>query len=162
MAIWEDGSILIQRGPRRITEHILVGTLDAKDLAEAISSVAQAGFFSVDREGYCVPSSSSSVLMVRTGTASQVRSWHETLSPGFGGNLNTDDEYRKFVKMWRKSESALLALTPLKVERLKSHLARSKRADFRGYNPAAPLRTPWMRAHNWRAQRKATEQAGEQ
>ena len=88
--------------------------------------------------------------------------WLETLSPGFGGNLDTDDEYRKFVKMWRESESALLALTPLKVERLKSRLARSKRTTFRGYNPADPLGTPWMHARNWRGRRGSAEKGGEQ
>lgn len=162
MAIWEDGSILIQPEPRWVTEHILIGTLDTRDLAATVSRIAQAGFFSVDREGYCVPSSGWSTLMVRTRTTSQVRSWHGTLLPGFGGNLNTDEEYRRFVKMWRESESALLALTPLKVERLKTRLARSKGTGFRGYNPADPFGTPWMHARNWRSRRGSSEKRGEQ
>lgn len=156
MAIWEDGSILMQPD-RSISEHILIGSLDGEDLETAFKSIVQTGFFSGSREGYVVPDAGYSTLMIRTETESKVRSWHGKLSPGFGGNLNTDKEYRRFVKMWKASESTLLALTPVKVERLAQHLKKSGATHFRGYNPQAPFEAPWISKWNWRDQESASE-----
>jgi hypothetical protein len=159
MAIWEDGSVLMQPD-RSISEHILIGNLDGEDLETALQRIVQTGLFSGSREGYIVPDAAFSSLMIRTETESKVRYWHGTLSPNFGGNLNTNEQYREFVKRWKASESTLLALTPVKVERLAGYLKKSGATHFRGYNPQNPFEAPWMRPWNWRDRESASEKRG--
>lgn len=149
LAVWSDGAVLIPRSDREVGPHLLVGTLDPEEVVSAASTIAEAGFFTTERYGYAVPDGGYAVMLVRTDDASAAHCWHECLSPGYGGNINTDLEYLSFVRMWKKAASALGALTPSHVQRLADYLAEAQASDFRGYDPTEPWKTPWMKQRNW-------------
>jgi len=149
LAVWPDGTTLIPRSDREVSAHLLVGKLDPEEVVSALSAIAEAGFFAIERYGHAVPDGDYATMLVRTDDASAAHCWHECLSPGYGGNINTDPEYLAFVRMWRKAASALQALTPSHVQRLADHLAEAQASDFRGYDPSRPLKTPWMKNENW-------------
>lgn len=149
LAVWPDGAALIPRSARGIGPHLLVGALDPAEVASAVGSIKDAGFFTVERYGYAVPDGDYATMLIRADGVSKAHCWHECLSPGYGGNINTDLDYLSFARMWRNTAAALCALTPSHVQRLPEYLAETNASDFRGYNPAEPLRTPWMKSRNW-------------
>ncbi|MFN7140912.1 MAG: hypothetical protein ACK4UN_16390, partial [Limisphaerales bacterium] len=105
-------------------------------------SLREAGFFRVEREHYVVPDSSYETIMATWGSEKAVRSWHGSLKPGFGGDINTDEQYRQFVEMWQKSMAGIEQLNP---KELKPAEAKAANGFFRGYNLASPGKTPWLR-----------------
>jgi hypothetical protein len=149
LAVWPDGAALVPRSARGVGPHLLVGTLDPEEVASALGSIKKAGFFTTERYGYAVPDGDYAIMLVRADDGARAHCWHECLSPGYGGNINTDLDYLSFVRMWNKAASALCALTPSHVQRLPEYLAETNASDFRGYNPDEPFRTPWMKSQNW-------------
>jgi hypothetical protein len=148
-AVWPDGAALIPRSAHSVGPHLLVGSFDPEEVASALESVREAGFLGIERYGYAVPDGDYATMMVRVDGVSKAHCWHECLSPGYGGSINTDLDYLSFVRMWNKAAAALGALTPSHVQRLPEYLAEAATGDFRGYDPEEPLRTRWMKAQNW-------------
>jgi hypothetical protein len=139
-AAWNDGTILFSPSPRQLGEHLVAGRVEPGDLAAALVAIRAADFFAKHRD-MLVPDSSYTVLMVRDGAQQAVHGWHEYLLPGFGGDLNSDADYRAFVRMWKKTRGALTALAPIEMHTLADRL--EGRSDFRGYAPSAPEKTLW-------------------
>ena len=132
-----------------ISSNMLVGEVAPGEVAKAMTAVRDAGFFAIERYGYAVPDAASATLIAKSKDTAKALTWHELLLPGFGGDLNTDEEYRKFIAMWHKSAAALYALTPTRVERLWKRLQKERATHFRGFDPAQPVKAPWMHAKNW-------------
>jgi hypothetical protein len=150
LAVWSDGSILLPAAEADADASLLVGKVDPNDLAAALHSLREAGFFTAERASYAVPDAGSAAILARDGGQFAARIWHGSLNPGFGGNVGTDADYRSFVKMWKAAESALRSLTPLEVQPLSDYLKQHATDTFRGYRPADPWQTPWMHDRNWR------------
>ncbi len=149
LAIWPDGAALVPRSVGGVGPDLLFATLDPDEVAAAIRRIEEAGFFTIERYGYAVPDGDYAIMLVRADDGAKAHCWHECLSPGYGGNINTEPDYLSFVRMWNKAASALCALTPSHVQRLSEYLAETNASDFRGYNPDEPFKTPWMEAQNW-------------
>ena len=149
LVIWADGTILLPSTACEPDSPLLVGRLEAAELSAAISDVEASDFQAIERLGYVVPDAEYATVIARLNGEVCVHSWHESLSPNFGGNTNADLDYLAFVRMWRQVTSILNALTPTHVQRLKAHLAETGATTFRGYDPSQPHKTSWMRSHNW-------------
>jgi hypothetical protein len=144
LAMWSDGEVLFSPELGSVSERLLSGKVPAADVSGFIESLRASGFLTLSRDSYIVPdagyiSISTDLDNVRTG-----HGWHGSLSPGFGGDFNTDDDYRKFVRAWKKANGLAAALVPESI----SPVDMTK--PFRGYNPAKPLSTPWMLPSYWR------------
>lgn len=132
--VWRDGAILyLGRQP------CLVGKVEPKDVDAAIQTIRDAGFHNAAQE-WVVHDADYKTIIVRD-TASSQRSWHEVILPNFGGDLNTDPEYRSFIRVWLKTRAAIESLAPIEVRPLK------KDETFRGYDPKVPEHVLWRR---WR------------
>jgi len=147
LAVWEDGVLLLAADPAAPGERLLAGRAEKADVAALIEAIGKTGFFEEKREGHVVPDAASTTIAARAGGREALRSWHEHLLPGFGGDINTDADYRRFVRMWKGTRGAIEALAPVEVRRLEE---ASPGGGFRGYDPASPGRTSWMRDEAWR------------
>jgi hypothetical protein len=140
IAIWSDGTILFSPDPCRLGRNMVVGQAPKEDVQELLATIRNAGFLE-DRRGYSVPDASDSTIIVRDGSKMASHSWHDYLVPGMGSDLNTDSEYRAFVRMWKKTSGAIESLTPVEIARLDEKLGKER--VFRGYVVDEPRKTPW-------------------
>ena len=115
---------------------MLVGKVDPADLRAALASIRDARFQKLNRD-WQAPDSGYVTILVRDTGVSTKHSWHEYLLPGFGGNINTDADYREFVRSWKKTRAAIEGLAPLELRTLQDT------DDFRGYVVGAPEKTTW-------------------
>lgn len=161
LAVWEDGTLLFPASTRRLGAHMLVGRAAPEDVAAVLRAAREAGFDELKRD-YVVPDSAYATITVgiarerRATTTAPAKhdsgdavaervahAWHGSLNPGFGGDVTTDDEYRAFVRAWKRTRGAIEALAPSEVYRLQD--VHPDLTQFRGYNLAEPYRTAWRR-----------------
>jgi hypothetical protein len=135
MAVWPDGAILLSPRREALGEGVLVGKIDPNDITLALRRVRENGFHNLKRD-WCVPDSAYTSILVRDAKTAEHR-WHEFLLPGFGGDLNTDAEYRAFVRAWKQTRAAVESLAPIEIRSL------GPNEDFRGYVAASPEKTAW-------------------
>ncbi len=147
MAVWTDGTMLFSSSPCRPGEHLLVGQADPADVQAMISAIVKADFFGRLRDDPGVPDAGYDTIGVRV-RARKARSFHGSLSPGFGKNADPDADYWKFVKTFRRCRAELLAISPHGVERLAERLDAD--GTFRGYNARDPVKTAWLHWDAWR------------
>lgn len=142
IAVWPDGAILFSPVRARLGEHMLIGAVETADLEAALKTIRTAGFFKLTRD-YLVPDSGSTTIAVRDHEGSSAHSFHAYLMPGFGGDLNTDAEYRRFVRTWMHTHGAIESLAPVRLERL------GDRQEYRGYSVAEQRASQWQNARQW-------------
>lgn len=140
LAIWKDGKVLFSPLPDQLGYAMLLGQIDPEAVRELERAFEASGLLSHPRAHYVVPDATYSTLSV-DGLGS--RSWHEYLNPGFGGNIDEDEEYFAFVKAWKHCTSALEALVPRQLQRLDENV-REPSGVFRDYSSAEPDKTPWL------------------
>ena len=147
LAVWEDGAMLFAASSAEPGERLLVGRAERADVAAMLEAISKAGFIEEKREHHAVPDSASTTIMARTGGKKSLHTWHGCLLPGFGGDINTDGDYRRFVRMWKGTLGAIEGLPPVEVHRLEEKAPEGK---FRGLDPKEPWKTAWMRPEAWR------------
>ncbi|GEM_PF-4216084 len=147
MAVWRDGTMLFSAGECSPGKHMLVGQADIADVDAMVEAMIRAGFFGKLKDDSGVPDAGFSTMALRVRT-SKARRHSGSLIPGFGKNANPDADYWAYVKMWRRCEAELHAISPHKVERLEDRLEAD--GTFRGYNPDEPFETPWLHGDAWR------------
>ncbi len=140
IAVWEDGTILFSPRPDRLGEHMLVGRVEKKDVETMLAGLRAAGFWDEHRSDV-VPDSAYTTIAASDGQKRTVHRWHEYLLPGFGSDINTDKDYRAFVRMWKRTSGAIEALPPIEVRRLSDELGEKR--VFRGYIADKPHETVW-------------------
>ena len=143
-ALWQDGAVLFRQDGKLFT-----GTIDPESFRTLWETLRAAKFFTTAREHYVVPDSSYETIMVRLRNESAIHSWHGVLRPGFGGNIETDAEYRAFVGMWKTSEAAIHSITPDDVRPVEQ---RASDGNFRGYIVDEPSKTDWLNVRAWKHQ----------
>lgn len=143
LAHWMDGTTL-----RANTEGKLeVGHAPHPGPWRMWQGVRKSGFFKSPLESYIVPDASYETLCILQGSEGSIHGWHGVLKRGFGGDIETDDDYRRFVEMWKGAKNALSELqlnTVVPVEEA------ATKGIFRGYDLAEPAKTPWMNTQEWR------------
>ncbi len=94
LALWPDGTMLFSPLRNALGDHMVVGRIDVDELNGALDALAQSGLYDPGaREHYISPDAQYTTIMVKQGGHPAVlKSWHEVLLPGFGGNLNADAE----------------------------------------------------------------------
>lgn len=142
IAVWADGALLIAADPAYPGRQVLRGRCAAADVAQLVDAIRAAGFSDLPRD-WVVPCANTVTIRVCVDGKAVRRVWHESLQPGFGGDINTDAAYRDFVRAWRKVHGAIESLAPLEVELVDPERGP---APFRGYDFRAPHETPWIRA----------------
>ena len=140
LAVWNDGTILFSHRPERLGEHLLIGRVALEDIQTMLVGIRAAGFWEKRRD-YVVPDSRFTTIVAHSGNDEARHSWHECLLPGFGGDINTDKEYRSFVRMWKKTMGAITALAPIEVQRLSEKVGKAR--AWRGYVVDEPHKTVW-------------------
>lgn len=141
-AIWEDGGMLFAAGGACSPgKHLLAGSCEKDEVRKLLNAVESAGFSDL-REHYAVPCSSSTTITIRTQGHVISRTWHENLQPGFGGDINVDADYRRFISSWKRVRGAAASVAPKEVYAIAADAAGEV---YRGYNITEPLRTKWRR-----------------
>lgn len=140
-AIWPDGAFLAAADRLNPGQWVVMGMMDADDLAGVFSAVRDAGFFS-DWESIVVVDAPSTFIRVRDGERDRFLEWTETLTPGVGGDISTDMRYREFVRMWRRTRAAIEGVAPISCELFEVKLG--PQGSFRGYRLDKPWDTAWI------------------
>ena len=135
VAIWSDGVVLLSPLPESLGKHMLTGRIDKQELADALRCIHDVGFSKLTRD-WQVPDSEFTTIAVLDGQTA-THSWHEYLMPGFGGDLNTDADYRAFIRTWKKTRAAIEGLAPIELRPI------GNAKEFRGYLVDAPYKTTW-------------------
>ncbi|MBA4148986.1 MAG: hypothetical protein H0X66_12790 [Verrucomicrobia bacterium] len=144
-AYWQDGTVLLRADD---SSRLLVGKVEHPGTWRMWNALREAAFFTTSREGYVVPDASYETIMIHSGNESAVHSWHGVLTPNFGGNIETDAEYRSFVEMWKQSVAAIAKLTPTQLRPLSE---AAKDGTFRGYVVDKPAETEWLNERKWKS-----------
>ena len=126
---------------------MLVGQADIADVDVMVEAMIRAGFFGKLKDDSGVPDAGFHTMALRVRT-SKSRRHTGSLIPGFGKNADPDADYWALVKMWRRCEAELHAISPHRVERLEDRLDAD--GTFRGYKPDEPFKTPWMDGDAWK------------
>ncbi|MDX2199246.1 MAG: hypothetical protein SF069_09795 [Phycisphaerae bacterium] len=142
LAIWEDGGMLFSAGGSCSPgKYLLAGNCEPSDVRELLNAVHATGFADLQRD-WVVPCSSSTTIVVRSQSRVTRRTWHENLRPGFGGDINDDADYRKFISSWKRVRGAAASVAPKEVHAIAADAAGEV---YRGYNITEPYRTKWWR-----------------
>lgn len=147
-AYWQDGTVLF-RSPK--DDALQVGHIAYPEFWKMWTAFREAGFFKTTREHYVVPDSSYETIIIHLGSESALHSWHGSLTRGFGGDIETDPEYRAFVEMWSKTVGAISETAPTG-GRSVNDVAKS--GNFRGYVLNKPNETKWLNEGEWRSRMK--------
>lgn len=141
LTVWEDGVFLMWPLQNR-PEFCLIGRYEVAQVKDALDAIEKSGFLSAPMRSYVVPDAQWKEIYARRG-ASEVRvGWHGYINPGFGGDLNEDEEYRVFIARWNATLAAVTALAPTEVHRYADVEALRGTTEFRGV-PVADARMAW-------------------
>lgn len=141
LAVWEDETMLLAPRRERPGTHLLVAKCMPGDVQTMLAAIRAAKFAQLDRD-WVVPDTSATTISVRIDSRLHRRAWHENLTPGFGGDINKDPDYRAFVGSWKRVRGAIESLPPTEVARLCDH---AEVQSFRGFDLKDPRRTSWVR-----------------
>lgn len=144
LAYWQDGTVIQANDD---SGQLLVGNAGHPGPWRMWQGLRKAEFFTTEREGYVVPDSRYETIMVHHGSEAAMHSWHGVLKRGFGGDIETDVEYREFVEMWKETVAAIEELTPSETRPI---FEVAKDGKFRGYVVEEPAETEWLNPRKWK------------
>lgn len=140
IAIWEDGSMLFASNPAEPGKNLYKGKCEREDVRAMLDAIRAAGFAKPSR-AWPALCADLTAIHVRLDGQRHSHQWHESLNPGFGGNINDDAEYRAFIRMWKRVRGEVESVAPIEVHPVADPASEPA---FRGYDFKEPWRTPWI------------------
>jgi len=140
IAVWRDDTVLLSSRQDYPGKGMLIGRVDAASLKDALAAIESSGFPELKRDYPAIDAQSVRIELRRASGVTK-RAWTECLMPGVGGDLNSDEENRAFVRAWRKTRGAIAGLEIVELRSLEQVIGKAK--EFRGYLVDAPVQTSW-------------------